>query len=87
MISKKKKKESDLEIDFDDSLIEDSSEEICLPQIIKNFDEEQAVFRDSMSLLPALLPPHRRKLLFFVGFFHKFNFEHIYNLLVTSGNP
>ena len=63
MISKKKKKESDLEIDFDDSLIEDSSEEICLPQIIKNFDEEQAVFRDSMSLLPSLLPPHRRKLL------------------------
>ena len=35
MISKKKKKEIDLEIDFDDSLIEDSSEEICLPQIIK----------------------------------------------------
>ena len=64
MISKKKKKESDLEIDFEyDSLIEDSSEEICLLQIIKNFDEEQAVFRDSMSLLPSLLPPHRRKLL------------------------
>ena len=33
--------EGDLEIDSNDSLNEDSSEVINLPQLIKNFDEEQ----------------------------------------------
>lgn len=49
--------ESDLEIDSDDSLNIGSSEEINLPQLIKAFDEEQAVFRDSVFLPPTLLPP------------------------------
>ena len=49
--------ESDLEIDSDDSLNEDSSEAINLPQLIKNFDEEQAVFRNSLFLPPTSLAP------------------------------
>ena len=105
--------ESDLEIDSKDSLNEDSSKEINLPQLIKNFDEEKAVLIDSVFLTPTLLlhaadcipapatttfffvpkfsktsPKricHHYKLLFFIEFFHKFNFEHFYNLLITSG--
>ena len=49
--------ESDLEIDSDDSLNEDSTEEIKLPQLIKDFDEEQALFRDSVFLPPTSLFP------------------------------
>ena len=36
---------------------EDSSEEINLPQLIKNFDEEQAVLRDSVFLPPTSSQP------------------------------
>ena len=43
--------ESDPEIDSGNFLNDDSSEEINLPQLINNFDEEQALFRDSVSLL------------------------------------
>ena len=31
------------------------------------------------------LPSDQYKLLFFVGFFHKFYFQHFSNLLITSG--
>ena len=48
---------SDLEINSDGSLNENSSEEIKLPQLIKNFDEERAVFRDSVFLPPTSPPP------------------------------
>ena len=48
--------ESDLENDSDGSLNEDSTVEINLPQLIKHFDEEQAVFRDSV-FLPPTSPP------------------------------
>ena len=50
--------DSDLKIDSDDSLNEDSYYEINLLQLIKNFDEEQAVFRDSVFLPPTSLPPN-----------------------------
>ena len=49
-------KESDMEIDSDNSLSGDNSKEINLSQLIKNFDEKQAVFRDS-AFLPATSPP------------------------------
>ena len=106
--------ESDLEIDSDDSLNIGSSEEINLPQLIKAFDEGQAVFRDSVFLPPTSPPPTtadcvpapatttvsfvpdeadnirtiptvrvkntpkrpQKRKKSFVGFFHKFNFEH-----------
>ena len=50
-------KKVNLEIDSDDSLNEDSSEEISLPQVIKRIDEEQVVFRDLMFLPPTSSPP------------------------------
>ena len=111
--------ESYLKIDSDDSLNEHSSEKINLPELIKNFDEEQAVFRNSVFLPPTLptteisfVPdeadsvstistvtvkstpkrPQKRKksattvtnYYFLLDFFHEYNFEHIYNLLITS---
>ena len=45
-------KKVNLEIDSDDSLNEDSSEEISLPQIIKRIEEEKVVFRDLVFLPP-----------------------------------
>ena len=49
--------ESDLKIDSDDSLNKDNSEKINSPQLIKHFDEEQAVLRDSVFLAPKSPPP------------------------------
>ena len=45
-----------MENDSDDPLNEDSAVEINLPRLIKTFDEEQAVFRDSV-FVPPTSPP------------------------------
>ena len=49
--------ESDLEIDSSDALNEDSSKEINLSHLIKSFNEEQAVFKDSVFLSQTSLLP------------------------------
>ena len=50
---------SDLGVDSNDSLNEDSSEKINLLQLTLSFDEKQAVFKHSVFLPPMQLPPNK----------------------------
>ena len=51
--------ENDLEINSDNSFNEDCSEKINLLQLIKKFDDEQAVFKDVMFLPSCCRPPQQ----------------------------